>query len=70
MQPAHPPTGTETEWVPEQKVSIGAAAIGIPLGVVVAYIMEQFGLEVPPTVASAIGSLVSALAAYFVPNPR
>jgi len=56
------------KWKPDKKVAGGALAIGVPGGVIVAWALGQFGLVVPPEVAAAIGSFVSAIAAYFLPN--
>lgn len=68
MQPADPPAQPTTEWVPDRKVSVGAGAIGLPAGIIVTYVLQQMGLEVPAEVGAAIGSLLSAIAAYFVPS--
>ena len=43
-------------------------AIGIPAGIIVAWIIGLFGVEVPQEVAAAMGGIISAVAAYFVPN--
>jgi len=53
---------------PDRKVSVGAVAIGVPAGVIVAWLIGLTGVEVPPPVASAMGGLISAVVAYFVPN--
>ena len=57
-----------SDWTPDRKVSIGAGAIGVPLGIVVTFALQEFGIEVPAEVGAAIGSLLSTLAAYFVPS--
>lgn len=49
---------------PTQKVA--AAGIGGSLSIVLVYILGQFGLEVPPEVASAVTALVSFGAGYLV----
>ena len=53
---------------PERNVAVGALAIGIPAGIIVAWIIGLFGVEVPQEVAAAMGGIISAVAAYFVPN--
>lgn len=53
---------------PDRKVSVGAVAIGVPAGIVAAWAIGLTGVVVPAEVAAAIGSLISAIAAYFVPN--
>jgi putative flippase GtrA len=59
----------ESLQTPDKKVSVGAAAIGVPGGVIIAWILSDLvGLTIPAEVASAMGSLISAIAAYFVPN--
>jgi len=68
MQPADPPAQPTTNWVPDAKVSVGAAAIGLPVGIIIAFILGQFGIEVPGEVGAAIGTLASTVAAYFVPS--
>lgn len=54
---------------PDRKVGIGAGAIGVPAGVVLAWTLtEFFGVDVPETVATAFGGIVSFAAAYLLPN--
>ncbi len=54
---------------PDRKVAVGAGAIGLPVGVIVAWSIQEFtGVVVPAEVGAAIGSLASIMAAYFVPN--
>ncbi len=54
---------------PDRKVAIGAGAIGLPLGVIIVWALQEFtGVVVPAEIGAAIGSLISAIAAYFVPN--
>jgi len=56
------------KWKPERKVG-GAAAIGLPLGVITAWaFVAATGIEVPATVATAWGSLLTAVLAYVIPN--
>lgn len=53
---------------PDRKVSVGAIAIGAPAGIILQWLLGQFGVDMPAEVATACGSLISAVAAYFVPN--
>lgn len=55
--------------------SVASAGIGIPLGIVVVYVvnlvMEANSLEpLPSEVASAVGSIVSILSGYFFVGGR
>lgn len=49
--------------VPRKKVAAGAGAGGA--SILVIWIASQFGLDVPPEVASAFTTLVGTLAGYF-----
>lgn len=56
--------------VPTRKVA-GGAVIGIPAGIILVWVLERFVLPstavpIPGEVASAIGSILSFLVAYFV----
>lgn len=53
---------------PETKIWAGAGAIGVPAGVIVAWLLGQFGIDMPPEVAAAVGSVVSMVSGYLVPN--
>lgn len=54
---------------PDRKVGIGAGAIGVPTGIVIAWILTTFvGVDVPETVATAFGGIVSFAAAYLLPD--
>lgn len=53
---------------PDRKVLTGAVGIGIPSGVILAWAIGLTGIEVPAEVATAFGGLISAIAAYFVPQ--
>lgn len=44
-----------------------AAGLSSPLSVVLVWIAGEYGLEVPPEVAIAFGSLLATAAYYFVP---
>lgn len=57
-----------TNWKPDKKVGVGAGAIGIPAGIIIAWALTEFaGVDVPETVAVAFGGVVSFLAAYLLP---
>ena len=53
---------------PERSVAVGGLAIGIPAGILLAWVVGLFGIEVPAEVAVAMGGLISAIATHFVPN--
>ncbi len=54
---------------PDRKVAIGAGAIGLPVGVIITWALQEFaGVVVPAEVGAAIGSLASVIAAYLLPN--
>ena len=53
---------------PDRKVGLGALAIGVPAGIILAWLIGLTGVEVPTEVAAAMGGIVSAIAAYIVPN--
>lgn len=54
---------------PDRKVGLGAGAIGVPAGVVIAWALTEFaGVDVPETVATAFGGVVSFAAAYLLPE--
>lgn len=51
---------------PTRKVT-GGAVIGIPVGVILVWILERLGVgPIPGEVAAATGSILSFLAAYFL----
>ena len=53
---------------PERSVAVGGLAIGIHAGILLAWVVGLFGIEVPAEVAVAMGGLISAVATHFVPN--
>ncbi len=53
---------------PDRKIGLGALAIGVPTGIVLAWVIGLTGVEVPAEVAAAMGGIVSAVAAYFTSN--
>ena len=55
--------------IPERKVG-GGAAIGVPLGIILVWVVESQGVHVPTEVATAIGALLTFLAGYLIPNPK
>ena len=57
---------TQKTASPTRKVTAGAA-IGIPSGVIVVYLIEQISkVSIPGEVAAAIGSVLCFIASYFV----
>lgn len=58
-----------SDWTVDKKVGLGAGAIGVPAGVIIAWALTEFaGVDVPETVAVAFGGFISTLAAYLVPE--
>lgn len=55
-------------WTPTRKVAGGAGAIGVPLAVVVSWLISLYGLEVPGEVQAAMGALIATASAYLLPN--
>ncbi len=53
---------------PDRKVGLGALAIGVPAGMILAWVVGLTGIEVPAEIATAMGGLVSAVDAYFISN--
>ncbi len=53
---------------PDRKIGLGALAIGVPVGIVLAWTVGLTGIDVPAEVATAMGGIVSAIAAYFIRN--
>ncbi|KKK85352.1 hypothetical protein LCGC14_2774150, partial [marine sediment metagenome] len=45
---------------PDRKVGLGALAIGVPTGIVLAWVIGLTGVVVPAEVAAAMGGIVSA----------
>ena len=56
------------KWKPDKKVAGGALGIGVPAGLIVTWILGEFGLVIPPEVAVAMGGFISTIAAYFLPS--
>lgn len=55
-----------TNWTPNPKLATGVG-VGTPLAVIVTYIAQLAGLELPDEVALAIGGLLTGLVGYFTP---
>lgn len=55
--------------MPISKVQDGVA-IGLPLAVVLVWLVGLTGTEVPAEVATALGSIISGLIGYFMPERR
>lgn len=55
-----------TLTVPSRKVGAGAV-IGIPVGIVLVWLLSTYGgAQIPDVVSAAIGSICSFVASYFV----
>lgn len=53
--------------MPSRKIG-SAAAIGVPLSIMVAWALGQLGVVMSPEVTAALGSLLTALVGYLVPD--
>lgn len=58
-----------TNWTPNPKLATGVGA-GTPLAVIVTYIAQAVGLELPEDVALAICGLIIGVIGYFTPPLR
>lgn len=45
--------------------TVASVGIGIPLATILAWVIGQFGIEMPGEVQAAIGAVVSAVIGYF-----
>lgn len=45
--------------------TVASVGIGIPLATILAWIIGQFGIEMPGEVQAAVGAVVSAAIGYF-----
>ncbi len=63
---APPEQKPTTNWTPNPKLATGVGA-GTPLAVIVTYIAQLAGLELPVDVALAIGGLIIGVVGYFTP---
>jgi uncharacterized membrane protein YfbV (UPF0208 family) len=45
--------------------TIAGVGIGVPLAIIVAWIMGLYGIEMPPEVQTALGAILSPIAGYF-----
>jgi len=62
-----PPEQRQTKnWTPNPKLATGVAA-GTPLAVIITYIAQSLGLELPNEVALAINGLIIGTVGYFTP---
>lgn len=59
------PLVSQPSSTPTRKVAQGTG-YGALLGVVIAWLLGQFGVDMPPEVAAALGALLNGLVAYFV----
>jgi hypothetical protein len=66
---APPEQRQTTSWTPNPKLATGVG-VGTPLAVIVTYIAQLAGLELPDEVALAIGGLLTGLVGYFTPPLR
>jgi len=56
-------------WIPQRKVASGGLA-GIAFGPIIVAIAQGLGYDIDPLLAAAIGSAISTLLTYFIPNPK
>ncbi len=63
---APPEQKQPTNWTPNPKLATGVGA-GTPLAVIITYIAQLSGLELPQEVALAIGGLIIGIVGYFTP---
>lgn len=63
---APPEQKQPTNWTPNPKLATGVGA-GTPLAVIITYIAQLAGLELPQEVALAIGGLIIGIVGYFTP---
>jgi uncharacterized membrane protein YfbV (UPF0208 family) len=45
--------------------TIAGVGIGVPLAIIVAWILTLFGVVMPPEVQTALGAILSPIAGYF-----
>ena len=55
------------KWLPNRKVGFGAG-FGMPIAVVLSWVLKANGVEMPDGVESAIGAIITGVIGYFVPN--
>lgn len=56
-----------TNYTPTRKIQ--AAGIGIPVAVVLAWALREFGgVEMPAEVSTAIGGIISTVLGYMIPE--
>ncbi len=63
---APPEQRKATNWSPNPKLVTGVAA-GTPLAVMITYIAQLLGLDLPNEVALAINGLIIGIVGYFTP---
>jgi Na+/H+ antiporter NhaA len=59
----------QTTYVPTRKIA-AAAGIGLPLAVLIAWVLSLYEIKMPVEVAAALGSLLSSVIGYFVPDKQ
>jgi len=50
-------------YTPNTKI-IAAGSIGLPASIILAWVLTQFGVTMPPEVAAAVGALLSTVIGY------
>ncbi len=66
---APPEREQPTNWTPNPKLATGVGA-GTPLAVIITYIAQAAGLDLPVDVALAMGGLIIGVVGYFTPPLR
>jgi len=52
-----------SSYMPNRKI-MAAGAIGVPAAVILAWVLSQLGITMPPEVSAAVGSLLSTAIGY------
>ena len=55
--------------IPSTKIS-AVAILGVPAAVIVAWLLAQFGISMPPEAQAALGTLIGAVIGYLMPEPH
>lgn len=54
-------------WTPQRKIGAGLG-VGMPVAVIAAWMLKVQGIEMPAEVSVALGSVITTLVAYLVPQ--
>lgn len=50
--------------------TVASVGIGVPLATIIAWVIGQFGLDMPGEVQAAVGAVISAIVGYFFVGGR